>query len=242
MIKLIRNLLSIVFHLQINILRRMRHFLSWDPWVNLSWSQEGEDILLDRIFKGKKNGFYVDVGAHHPMRFSNTYFFYRKGWSGINIDSMPESMKEFEKYRKRDINLELGVAQQPGILDYYVFNEPALNTFSVKTAQKHKSKKNNYFVKKIIKIKVKPLHEILDYHLKNRKIDFLNVDVEGFDLNVLKSNDWSKYRPRIVLVEILENSLYNIDQKVVKFMIKHGYQVYAKQMHTVFFKDFQVSH
>jgi len=221
----------------------MRHFLSWDPWVNFTWSQEGEDILLDRIFKGKKNGFYVDVGAHHPMRFSNTHFFYRKGWSGINIDAIPESMKEFEKHRKRDINLELGVAKQASILDYYVFNEPALNTFSVKTAQKHKSKKNNYYVKKIIKIKVKPLREILDYHLKDRKIDFLNVDVEGFDLNVLQSNDWSKYRPRFALVELLQSSLRDINKhKVVQFMRKHGYHVYAKQMNTVFFKDIQISH
>jgi FkbM family methyltransferase len=225
-----------------NIGRRIWYFLIWDPWVNRSWSQEGEDILLDRIFGSKKNGFYVDVGAHHPMRFSNTYFFYRKGWKGINIDAMPGSMKEFEKYRRRDINLELGVAQQESILDYYIFNEPALNTFSVKVTQKHKSNKN-YYVKKIIKIKVKPLREILDYHLKNRKIDFLNVDVEGFDLNVLQSNDWSKYRPRFVLAEILGNSLLSINKnKVVQFMRKHGYKVCAKQMNTVFFEDLQVSH
>lgn len=61
-----------------------------------------------KSFRKKKIGFYVDVGAHHPMRFSNTYFFYRMGWSGINIDAMPGSMKEFKKYRRRDINLELG--------------------------------------------------------------------------------------------------------------------------------------
>jgi hypothetical protein len=67
MIKLIRSLLSIVFRLLKNILRRIRHFLNWDPWVNLTWSQEGEDILLDRIFKGKKKGFYVDVGALIPL-------------------------------------------------------------------------------------------------------------------------------------------------------------------------------
>jgi FkbM family methyltransferase len=243
MIKLIRSFLRPCHNLLMNILRRMWHFLAWDPWVNRSWSQEGEDILLDRIFGGKKNGFYVDVGAHHPMRFSNTYFFYRKGWSGINIDAMPGSMKEFEKYRRRDINLELGVAHQESILDYYVFNEPALNSFSIKTVEERNLLENNYHVIKIIKIKVKPLHEILAYHLKSRKIDFLNVDVEGFDLNVLQSNDWSKYRPRFVLAEILGTSLYNINQdKVVQFMREQGYAVYAKQLNTVFFEDLQVSH
>lgn len=242
-IKLIRSFLRPRHNLLINIGRRMWCFLTWDPWVNRSWSQEGEDILLDRIFGGKKNGFYVDVGAHHPMRFSNTYFFYRKGWSGINIDAMPGSMKEFEKYRRRDINLELGVAQRMGTLDYYVFNEPALNSFSVKNAQKINLLENNYHVIKIIKIKVKPLRKILAYHLKSRKIDFLNVDVEGFDLNVLQSNDWSKYRPRFVLAEILGSSLHNIHQnKLVQFMREQGYAVYAKQANTVFFEDLQVSH
>ena len=243
MIKLIRIFLRPRHNLLINIVRRMWYFLTWDPGANRSWSQEGEDILLDRIFGSKKNGFYIDVGAHHPMRFSNTYFFYRKGWSGINIDAMPGSMKEFEKYRRRDINLELGVAQQESILDYYVFNEPALNSFLVKTVKKKNLSKNNYYVKEIIKIKVKPLREILAYHLKGQKIDFINIDVEGFDLNVLQSNDWSKYRPRFVLVELLKSSLHNIGQhKIVKFMKKHNYIIYAKQMNTVFFKDLQANH
>lgn len=243
-IKLIKEVLPKPLRsLLINIKQRMKHFLTWDPWVNRSWSQEGEDILLRKIFESKKTGFYIDVGAHHPMRFSNTYFFYRKGWSGINIDAMPGSMKEFKKYRRRDINLELGVAQQESILDYYVFNEPALNSFSVRLSEERNLLENNYYVKKKIKIKVKPLSEILFYYLKGRKIDFLNVDVEGFDLNVLQSNDWSKYRPRFVLVEILQFSLRNIEQdKVVQFMAEKGYAVYAKLVHTVFFQDLQVSH
>ena len=242
MIKLIRSFLRSRRNPLMNI-SWMRHFLTWDPWVSHFWSQEGEDILLNRIFGGKKNGFYVDVGAHHPMRFSNTHFFYRKGWSGINIDAMPGSMEEFEKYRRRDINLELGVAQQESILDYYAFNDPALNSFSAKVVKERNLLKNNYHVIEIIKIKVKPLREILAYHLKGRKIDFLNVDVEGFDLDVLKSNDWSKYRPRFVLAEILSSSLHNIDQnKIVQFMREQGYATYAKLANTVFFEDLQVSH
>lgn len=237
-IKLTISVFRLTFSLLKNILRRYRDFLTWDPWVNRSWSQEGEDMVLRRVFEKKKIGFYVDVGAHHPKRFSNTYFFYRMGWSGINIDAMPGSMKEFKKYRRRDINLEFGVAKQEGILNYYVFNEPALNTFSLSLAERRKLLENNYYIKKIIKVKVTPLHEIFACHLNGKKIDFLNVDVEGFDLNVLQSNDWSKYRPGFVLVEILEGSLHNIDQdKVVQFMKEQGYAVYAKQINTVFLKD-----
>ena len=69
-----------------NFLRRVQSFLTWDIWINYSYSQEGEDMVLKRIFDKQTKGFYIDVGAHHPKRFSNTYNFYLKGWKGINID------------------------------------------------------------------------------------------------------------------------------------------------------------
>lgn len=221
-----------------NLLRRVYDFINWDPWVKYSWSQEGEDMVLQRIFAQNKKGFYVDVGAHHPMRFSNTYMFYRRGWSGINIDAMPGSMRLFEKWRRRDINIEIGIGQKSEKLDYYIFNEPALNGFSVKLSEERNLEENNYFVKEILKIDVKPLSEILDQHLQNSTIEFLSVDVEGLDLAVLKSNDWSRYRPKFVLVEILKSSLHNLDQDpVFLFMKEQGYAVYAKQVNTVFFED-----
>ena len=208
-----------------------------DLWVQKSWSQEGEDMLLRRIF-GKKIGFYVDVGAHHPLRFSNTHFFYRKGWRGINIDAMPGSMQAFKKLRPRDINLELGVSNHNINLDYYIFNDTALNSFSVKNFERIILSENNYHLKKVIKIKTKKLSEILDEYLKDRKIDFLNLDVEGLDLDVLQSNDWAQYRPTFILVEAQSSSLHNIDQnKIVQFMKQSGYNIYAKQVNTVFFKD-----
>ena len=80
-----------------------------DGYSLKSYSQEGEDMILKRFFEGKQRGFYVDVGSHHPKRFSNTYFFYKTGWRGINIDPMPGSMKLFDKIRTRDINLECGI-------------------------------------------------------------------------------------------------------------------------------------
>lgn len=221
-----------------NVLRRSYDFLNWDPWANRSWSQEGEDMVLRRIFENNKNGFYVDVGAHHPKRYSNTYMFYCKGWKGINIDVMPGSMKLFNKYRSNDINLELGVAQQRDTLDYYIFNEKALNGFSLELSKERDAAKNEYFIKEIVKVDVKPLSDILDQYLQVRTIDFLSVDVEGFDLSVLQSNDWTKFRPRFVLAEILKSTLQNLDKdELVQFMKEQGYAVYAKQVNTVFFKD-----
>ena len=85
-----------------------------DIHAQKSYSQEGEDMVLERIFAGKKGGFYVDVGAHHPRRFSNTYFFYRKGWKGINIEPNPEAIHAFQSDRKRDTNLQCGISDRPG--------------------------------------------------------------------------------------------------------------------------------
>ena len=221
-----------------NIIKRGLDCLTWDQWVNRSWSQEGEDMVLLRIFDGKKNGFYVEIGAHHPKRFSNTYLFYRRGWTGINIDAMPGSMRLFKKWRPRDTSLGVGVAQHTDTLDYYIFNEPALNGFSPELSQKRDQASNPYSVIDIVKVDVFPLREILNRHLGERDIDFLSVDVEGLDLDVLKSNDWSKYRPKLVLSEVLGSSLHDLDKDpLVKFMEQQCYVVYAKQVNTVFFRD-----
>ena len=234
-IKIIKKLTPLFIK---NFLRRVQSFLTWDPWINYSYSQEGEDMVLKRIFENKI-GFYIDVGAHHPKRFSNTYLFYKKGWKGINIDALPGSMKLFNKIRPRDINLEIGVAEAEDVLNYYVFNEPALNTFSEELSNGIIDKcKNQYFIKEVIKVKVKRLDKILDSYLHNNEIDFLNIDVEGLDYDVLKSNNWNKYRPKCVLVEILDSSLHNLNNHpIVNFMKQKDYCIYAKQMNTVFFMN-----
>jgi hypothetical protein len=145
-----------------NLAKRILSCLTWDQWHKQSWSQEGEDMVLSRIFQGKNTGFYVDVGAHHPKRFSNTHFFYRRNWSGIN--------------------LEVGVAHLSGTLDYFVFNEPALNGFSSELSSERDGAEDKYFIKEIVKIDVLPLAEIFAKHLGEKKIDFMSVDVEGLDL------------------------------------------------------------
>ena len=77
-------------------------------------------MILRVIFAKQQTGFYVDVGAHHPKRFSNTYFFYKKGWYGINIDATPGIMENFKKMRKRDINLNIGISDTTGERDFYI--------------------------------------------------------------------------------------------------------------------------
>jgi len=222
-----------------NLIKRFRAFAHWDPWINRSWSQEGEDLILNRIFERKPNGFYIDVGAHHPRRFSNTFLFYIQGWNGLNIDAMPGSMRSFHQHRPRDINLEVGVGLNECQLDFYVFNEPALNGFSKELSDERHDPNLAYQINKIIKVNVFPLSVVLDRNLPaGQNIDFMSVDVEGLDFEVLKSNDWIKYRPKIVLAEILSSSMHDIDKSNIgRLMRDVGYVIYAKCMNTVFFKE-----
>jgi len=207
-----------------------------DIYAIKSYSQEGEDIILRRIFEKQKTGFYVDVGAHHPKRFSNTYYFYKKGWRGINIDAMPGSMILFRKMRPRDINLEIAISNKKRELTYYMFNETALNTFT-KSLAKKRDGKEKYKVCKEIKIKTLTLEEVLNnYLLKNMEIDFLSIDVEGLDFQVLRSNNWYKYKPKVILIEDLDFSFNNIkNSNIYKFLIDKDYQLLAKTFNTLIF-------
>ncbi len=204
---------------------------------NLSYSQEGEDMILSRFFTGKSQGFYVDVGAHHPQRFSNTYHFYLQGWRGINIDAKPGSMEEFNKVRPNDINLEVPIYDSHQVLTYYEFNEPALNSFCYEII-KEQDGLGEYKIISQKKLWTYTLAEILEQYLPgNQEVDFLNVDVEGLDLQVLKSNNWKKYRPKLVLAEDLNASLLSkIDEsKIAVFMDQQDYKLYAKSVNTLIF-------
>ena len=203
---------------------------------NIYFSQEGEDVILRRIFEDQKNGFYIDIGAHHPKRFSNTYYFYDRGWEGINIDATPGSMKIFQKFRPRDINLEIAISEKEQLLTYFMFNEPALNSFSKSLSDKRQNEK--CYIEKTISIPSFPLSTILNKHLPPEQIiNFLSVDVEGLDLQVLTSNDWNKYRPKVVLAEVLGASLNTIKQDpVYKYLTNQGYILFSKLIHTCIFK------
>lgn len=199
-----------------------------------SFSQEGEDLLLDRIFSFKRNGFYVDVGAHHPVRFSNTYLFYRKGWRGINIDGAPGCMKIFEDYRPNDINVESLISGTEKDFIFYIFNEPALNTLDQNVARE-KSKIHGYRIEKEVLLKSQRLETLLERKLpKGQHIDFMSIDVEGVDLDVVRSNNWERFIPDVVLVESIGLNIENIkDDPIVTFLGSKGYRVFSKLYNTI---------
>ncbi len=211
------------------------HYFEW----HISYSQEGEDMVLRSFYEAKKNykGFYVDVGAHHPYRYSNTNYFYKKGWKGINIEPTPGAIRAFKIFRKRDINLNIGISDKSDKLLFYCFNEPALNGFSKEVSEERDKTSTRYKIIEEIEVETQPLSAVLDKYLpKNQQIDFLSIDVEGLDLLVLKSNDWKKYKPAYILVEDSINFTSLADSEVHEFLEKQGYAIIAKTMRTLFFK------
>ena len=203
-----------------------------------SFSQDGEDMILSSLFDdlgGRKKGFYIDIGALHPFRFSNTAHFYDIGWNGINIEPTPTAIKVFNRYRKRDINLNFGIADKEGSLVFYCFDEPALNSFS-KEISLERNETTHYKIIDTIKIPVFPLHQILHKYLpQGVHIDFLNIDVEGLDIAVLQSNDWDKYIPEFILIEDIINVENLTTSNVYNFLIIKGYALKAKTERTMIF-------
>ena len=213
------------------------------PWRMECYAQEGEDLLLARLFGAKTDGFYVDVGAHHAARFSNTFLLYRKGWRGINIDATPGSMKVFERMRPRDINIECLVAADDSPRPFYLLNESALNTVSTELAVEREKSNALYRVAEKIVLAPRRLSAILDQHLpKGQAIDLLTVDVEGSDLDVLRSNDWQAYRPAVILVELLDTTLDNLYQnEMVAYLGEKSYRPIAKLYNTVVFGEASIA-
>lgn len=208
------------------------------PDVDIFASQEGEDILIKRLLKRLyfRSGFYVDVGAHHPIRFSTTLHYYMRGWRGINIEPLGEALELFERMRPNDINIKSAVGMPAASMTYYKFKEPAFNTVSAEQARYAQSKTELIGEEHIT---VEPLAAILDKHLPKSAHDtfhFLNIDVEGFEASVLRSNDWRRYRPRLVLVEALTETAV---QEVSELLGQQQYFFVARTKNTYFFAEQQ---
>lgn len=200
-------------------------------YLQPSFSQEGEDRILERFLEGQKTGFYVDVGANHPRRFSNTYLFYLKGWKGICIDPNSSLIPLYKSIRPKDIFVNEGVSNQESELEYFMYDEDALNTFD-KPLTDWRLANTPYKVLSTKKIAVRTLKDILISNQINEKIDIMNIDVEGLDYEVLQSNEWTKYRPTYLLVE----NLKQVNSPIDIFLEKLDYSKVASTKNTYIFR------
>ena len=192
------------------MLKFLKVFIKSLTHKKISYSYGGVDSLILNIFKNQKKGFYLDIGCGHPIKNNNTYLLNKKGWSGINIDLDDENIDLFNSYRKKDVNIATAVSDKEGEADLYFYHsKSALNTISKQNAEFQKAK-----VSIIRKIKTQTINKIIENsQYKDKKIDFLSIDVEGSELIILKNFDFKKYSPKVIVVEYLDLSLKKLEIK-----------------------------
>lgn len=221
------------------------------------YSQFGEDAYLQSYFREQYiaqnpsqtpplfaqskflgSGYFIDIGAYAPKLYSNSFYFYKRGWRGINIDGAPGGMAAFDKSRPGDINIEAVVSDVEAEMDFYHWESPFLiNTLSADMAA-HWTKALGREPDRV-RVKTQRLDRILDARLpRDQPISFMSVDVEGHDLPVLCSNNWAAYRPEIVLVEhhVLEAASL-ARSPISEFMASVDYAWCAWVGPTVIFRD-----
>ena len=192
--------------------------------VNANW---GLDIVINAIFKDKKKGIYIDIGCHHPLINNNTYILYKRGWNGINVDLDFSSIEMFNFFRPNDFNCKVALSNKKGESDLFFFhNRAPKNTLN---------KINGKGAKLVKKIKTDTLDNIIKQSkLSIKKIDFLTIDVEGNELNVLRGFDLNKYEPKVIVLELInkknnsfhEQEIKDIQKsKIYKYMIKKNYKL-----------------
>jgi FkbM family methyltransferase len=164
----------------------------------ISYAQDGEDVLLRRVFPDGSVGRYLDVGANDPVLGSVTKHFYDRGWRGVNVEPIPGLFDRLRADRPRDVNLNLGLSDREGLLTFY--ESPAIPGWSTFSAGLAASYRDRRIELREHAVPVTTLALVCEEHVGG-PIDFLKVDVEGFERQVLAGNDWVRWRPRIVVIE-----------------------------------------
>ena len=211
-------------HILQNIYLKNKYFIK-----KKSYAMDGEDLAIDQYIEKKEKGFYLDIGAHHPIDRNNTQLLFNKGWSGINIDINQFSIDLFNFLRPNDLNLLTAISDHEGeITFYYQKKFSPLNTTDKNIAHEHF---NGNFNERLVKCQL--IHNILiNSKYKEVKIDFLNIDVEGAEMKVLRTLNFEIYDPKLICIEILgyrdldsmEREIRIKDDEIYRYLIEKNYK------------------
>lgn len=200
------------------------------PRYKKSYSQCGEDLLIKYIFnlRGISKPSYLDVGANDPYFLSNTALFYQSGSRGINIEANPNLLEKFNSKRSQDINLNIGISDKEEELDFYMMKDNTLSTFSKEECDFMVSSGKE--LSEVKRIKLVTIQSVLERHFDGRFPDFLSIDVEGLDFQILQSIDFLMVKPKVICVEAAEYSPIGAGTRrseLIDFLVSKGYYEYA---------------
>lgn len=196
----------------------------------ISYAQCGEDLILEYLFASLDTTSvrYIDIGAHHPSYLSNTYLFYRHGGAGVCVEPDPRAIPRFQKLRPRDHCLNVGIGPEPGTAILYVMTTPTLSTFSRDEAERYASYGTEQ-IESTLHIPMRNINEVIETECRGVP-DLISIDVEGYDLPILQSLDFGRWRPKVLCVETLtyaENGEGHKLNGTIEFLQSKGYVLYA---------------
>jgi FkbM family methyltransferase len=211
----------------------------------VTYSIEAEDLLIERLFyaliepdPGHK-GFFVDIGAYDPVRASNTFLLYQKGWSGVNVDPNPEAIRRFREQRPRDTAVHAAIGRDGEEGNYLMFDEPLLNGFLSPDMEARHVAQGNRILERV-PVEFRSVGSLLaEFAPPGIRIDLLNIDVELMEHSILSDWDFSIWRPRIIAIEIhgpLAVTELAKDQSVT-LLVERGYVFLSRLWHTSIFLD-----
>jgi FkbM family methyltransferase len=201
------------------------------------FSQYGEDVFLHKFFRGKKNGFYIDVGAHHPFQLSNTAYLWISGWNGVNVDASEKAIQLFSRVRPHDLNIRAAVVSTD-----YAINSSEIEFYSSReidnsaTCDAQLARERGYEIS--VKVPCRSLSGIVSEASKisNGIFDYLNIDIEGLDESVLEDISSWVMKPRVIMVEIYGESVRDVISRPATINLENnGYKFLERTGHTAIF-------
>jgi FkbM family methyltransferase len=196
-----------------------------NPYANIFFGFTAEDQVINMLLGFPiKEGFYVDVGCNHPIRFSNTFNFYQKGWKGLTIDANPKFIELQRKIRPKDISISCAVSNSEREVVFTNFSDPLYSSISPEFVEKYKD------IGPIISevhLKTRTLDSVLIEHNIPNEFDFLSIDVEGHDFEVLSSITLIKYRPKLIIIEMRELPENLRSNPIYPHLERNGYKLVA---------------
>lgn len=203
--------------------------------TNISYSQTGEDIIIQTLLQTLNTGLYVEVGSNEPIQHSNTFGLYLKGWMGITIDANTKMVELHKSTRPNDIAICAAISDEESEVTFYEFEMDEISTINKDFYLKEKDKRQ---ISRQSTVRTRTLNSVLKEYLpENLQIDLLSIDVEGHDFNVLKSIDLERYRPKLIVIEMHDFNFNDIsDSSIYKWMVRHNYSLVGYATWNGYFK------
>ncbi len=206
-----------------------------DPWASVSYAQTGEDRIIATLLDGRSTGFYVDVGCNHPIRYSNTFALYKRGWRGINIDANAQLIDRYRRVRPRDVSISAVVSSSSRDVVFTEFEDDVVSSVSAEHVARWKAEQR---VVRERHAKARTLNDILDSVDAPHRFDLLSIDVEGHDLEVLSSLDLDRYRARLIVVEMHDFPLREPKRNETwSHLVANGYEMVGYAIMNGYFLD-----